>query len=257
MLARDGYAPKALNTRGDRLVFSNGMIILGIAAIGILIIYQASLTTLIQLYIIGVFVSFSLGQIGMVRHWRRSLRELAKAEDAARSAVDTAAWTSLSTLPLDGPSAVATRDIPGLTPISPQTIIRERRAAQIGLVINSVGATLTIFVLAIVTITKFTHGAWLVFLLIPVLATLMVGVHRYYRDVEHEIRVDDETHFGSEGDRRTHPREPAAEARDQGHRLRAGGHARQDTRHPHRGERGGVRGAPAPVGEARASPCRS
>ena len=200
VLARDGYAPKALNTRGDRLVFSNGMIILGIAAIGILVIYQANLTTLIQLYIIGVFVSFSLGQIGMVRHWRRSLRELAEAQDAARSAVDTAAWTSLSTLPLDGPSAVATRDIPGLTPISPQTIIRERRAAKIGLVINSVRATLTVFVLAIVTITKFTHGAYLVFIMIPILATLMVGVHRYYRDVEHEIRVDDELHFGAEGD---------------------------------------------------------
>ena len=61
VLARDGYAPKALNTRGDRLVFSNGMIILGIAAIVILVIFQANLTTLIQLYIIGVFVSFSLG----------------------------------------------------------------------------------------------------------------------------------------------------------------------------------------------------
>src|SRR6188474_1868910 len=76
VLARDGYAPKALNTRGDRLVYSNGMIILGIVAIGVLVIYQANLTTLIQLYIIGVFVSFSLGQIGMVRHWRRSLRNL-------------------------------------------------------------------------------------------------------------------------------------------------------------------------------------
>src|SRR6478752_6599937 len=84
VLARDGYAPKALNTRGDRLVYSNGMIILGIVAIGVLIIYQANLTTLIQLYIIGVFVSFSLGQIGMVRHWRRSLRNLrALAPDAA------------------------------------------------------------------------------------------------------------------------------------------------------------------------------
>lgn len=200
VLARDGYAPKALNTRGDRLVFSNGMIILGIAAIGILIVFQANLTTLIQLYIIGVFVSFSLGQIGMVRHWRRSLRDLAKAESAARSAVDTAAWTSLSTLPQDGPSAIATRDVPGLTPISPQTIARERRGSKIGLVINSIGATLTVFVLTIVTITKFTHGAYLVFIMIPILATLMIGVHRYYRDVEHEIQVDDDTHFGSEGD---------------------------------------------------------
>ena len=77
VLARDGYAPKALNTRGDRLVYSNGMIILGAVAIAVLVIYQAQLTTLIQLYIIGVFTSFSLGQIGMVRHWQRSLRNLA------------------------------------------------------------------------------------------------------------------------------------------------------------------------------------
>ncbi|MFX6226135.1 DNA-binding protein, partial [Acinetobacter baumannii] len=62
--------------RGDRLVYSNGMVILGIVAIGVLIVYQANLTTLIQLYIIGVFVSFSLGQIGMVKHWRRTLAGL-------------------------------------------------------------------------------------------------------------------------------------------------------------------------------------
>ncbi len=167
VLARDGYAPKALNTRGDRLVYSNGMIILGVAAIGVLVVYQANLTTLIQLYIIGVFVSFSLGQIGMVRHWRRTLRGLqtltpeAAAQESARS---------------------------------------ERRSAVSGLVINSVGAALTVFVLLIVTVTKFTHGAWLVFLAIPVLATLMIGVHRYYRDVEHEIRMDDTVHFGSAGD---------------------------------------------------------
>jgi hypothetical protein len=163
VLARDGYAPKALNTRGDRLVFSNGMIILGIAAIGVLVVYQANLTTLIQLYIIGVFVSFSLGQIGMVRHWRRSLRRLAT---------------------LDSTPAVQ----------------RERRGARVGLAINAVGAGMTVSVLLIVTVTKFTHGAWLVFIAIPVLALLMVGVNRYYRDVEHEIRVDDVTHFGSAGD---------------------------------------------------------
>ncbi|TQJ30485.1 amino acid/polyamine/organocation transporter (APC superfamily) [Microbacterium sp. SLBN-146] len=167
VLARDGYAPKALNTRGDRLVFSNGMIILGIGAIIVLVVYQANLTTLIQLYIIGVFVSFSLGQIGMVRHWRRTLRNLKTltADAAAQSAA-----------------------------------LYERRSARTGLVINSIGAAMTVFVLLIVTVTKFTHGAWLVFLAIPVLATLMIGVNRYYRDVEHEIEVDDSTHFGSNGD---------------------------------------------------------
>jgi hypothetical protein len=52
----------------------------------------------------------------------------------------------------------------------------------------------------IVTITKFTHGAWLVFLAIPLLSFLMIGVHRYYRDVEHEIAMDDDVHFGATGD---------------------------------------------------------
>jgi amino acid transporter len=167
VLARDGYAPKALNTRGDRLVYSNGMIILGIVAILVLVVYQAQLTTLIQLYIIGVFTSFSIGQIGMVRHWRRALREL----DA---------------LPLDDARQSSSAS--------------DRRAARTGLAINAVGACMTISVLLIVTITKFTHGAWLVFIAIPILAILMIGVHRYYRDVEHEIRPDDATHFGSEGD---------------------------------------------------------
>ena len=165
VLARDSYAPKALNTRGDRLVYSNGMIILGVVAIGVLVIYQASLTTLIQLYIIGVFTSFSFGQIGMVRHWIRLLRETNRVE--------------------------AKRDPAAAT---------ERRSSITGLVINSVGATLTVFVLVIVTITKFTHGAYLVFIAIPVLAVLMIGVNRYYRDVEHEIHMDDHAHFGASGD---------------------------------------------------------
>lgn len=167
VLARDGYAPKALNTRGDRLVYSNGMVILGIVAIGVLIVYQANLTTLIQLYIIGVFVSFSLGQIGMVRHWRRALRDMQKLPEEARRQ---------------------------------QSAQYERRSAISGLWINSVGASLTVVVLLIVTVTKFVHGAWLIFIAIPVLAVLMIGVNRYYRDVEHEIRMDDSVHFGSSGD---------------------------------------------------------
>ena len=74
VLARDGYAPKSLITRGDRLIYSNGVVILALAASVILVVFQANLTVLIQLYIIGVFVSFTLGQTGMVRHWLRELR---------------------------------------------------------------------------------------------------------------------------------------------------------------------------------------
>ncbi|MBN9208496.1 MAG: APC family permease [Microbacterium ginsengisoli] len=166
-LARDGYAPKALNTRGDRLVFSNGMVALGLAAIIVLAVTQANLTTLIQLYIIGVFVSFSLGQAGMVVHWRRELKKLKSLTPEAR-AQKSASFT--------------------------------HREIWNGLVINAMGAGFTAVVFIVVTITKFVHGAWLVFLAIPILSLLMIGVNRYYRDVEHEIRFDDHVHFGSAGD---------------------------------------------------------
>jgi len=73
ILARDGFLPRQLHTRGDRLAFSNGIIILAASAAGLIVIYQAQVTRLIQLYIVGVFVSFTLSQIGMVRHWTRHL----------------------------------------------------------------------------------------------------------------------------------------------------------------------------------------
>lgn len=75
ILARDGYLPRQLHTRGDRLAFSNGIIFLATAAAILVMIYGASVTALIQLYVIGVFVSFTLSQIGMVRHWNRFLRD--------------------------------------------------------------------------------------------------------------------------------------------------------------------------------------
>ncbi|OUD99015.1 Low-affinity putrescine importer PlaP [Clavibacter michiganensis subsp. michiganensis] len=129
VLAKDAYAPKSLLTRGDRLVYSNGMLLLALGATLILVVYQANLTQLIQLYIIGVFVSFTLGQTGMVVHWTRMLRE-----------------------------GCANRG----------EVIR-------GLAINAFGALLTALVLIVVTITKFTHGAWLVFAIMPVLFLLMLG----------------------------------------------------------------------------------
>lgn len=154
VLARDRYAPKSLNTRGDRLIYSNGVLVLGLAATIIIVIFQANVTSLIQLYIIGVFVSFTIGQIGMVRHW----------------------WRLLT----NGCS--------------------DRGSVWRGLAINASGAVLTASVLIIVTITKFTHGAWIVFVVMPILFTLMLGVNRYYRDVDKEIEADPVTTFGAKGD---------------------------------------------------------
>ncbi|WP_198953266.1 APC family permease [Kitasatospora sp. CB01950] len=73
ILAQHRYLPRQLHTRGDRLAFSNGIIALAVVAGGLLWFYKADVTSLIHLYILGVFTSFTLSQIGMVRHWNRAL----------------------------------------------------------------------------------------------------------------------------------------------------------------------------------------
>ena len=74
ILAKDGYAPRALGSRGDRLAYSNGIVFLAFMAIILIYVFDAEPTRLIQLYIVGVFVSFNLSQLGMIRHWTRHLR---------------------------------------------------------------------------------------------------------------------------------------------------------------------------------------
>ncbi|SEG11585.1 Amino acid transporter [Thermomonospora echinospora] len=143
ILARDGFLPRQLHTRGDRLAFSNGIIILAAMAGLLVYAFQAEVTKLIQLYIVGVFVSFTLSQIGMVRHWNRHLRT---ETDPARRA----------------------------------HMHRSR-------IINAVGGTVTGFVLVIVLLTKFTHGAWIVCLAMPVLFALMKGIRRHYDTVAAEL----------------------------------------------------------------------
>lgn len=154
VLARDNYVPKAMRTRGDRLVFSNGVISLGLVASLLLVVSHAKLTTLIQMYIIGVFISFTLGQLGMIVHWTRELR------------MKTG----------------------------------NRRQALVSRAINTVGAGSTATVFVIVTITKFRHGAWIVFATMPVLIFTMYRIKKYYKHVDSQIRIDGKTTFGSSGD---------------------------------------------------------
>jgi len=80
ILAKDGWAPRALGSRGDRLAYSNGIVFLAVMAILLIQVFDAETTRLIQLYIVGVFVSFTLSQLGMIRHWTRML---AKERDPA------------------------------------------------------------------------------------------------------------------------------------------------------------------------------
>jgi len=74
ILARDGYAPRAFGSRGDRLAYSNGIVFLAVMAMILILAFDAQTTRLIQLYIVGVFVSFNLSQLGMIRHWTRELK---------------------------------------------------------------------------------------------------------------------------------------------------------------------------------------
>ncbi len=88
ILARDGFMPRALGSRGDRLAYSNGILVLAGFAVVLIIAFNAETTRLIQLYIVGVFVSFNLSQLGMIRHWTRHLKtetDLAKRRHMIRS----------------------------------------------------------------------------------------------------------------------------------------------------------------------------
>jgi hypothetical protein len=74
ILAKDGYLPRQLHTRGDRLAYSNGIVVLTALAIVLIVAFKADVTSLIQLYVVGVFVSFTVSQTGMLRHWTRLLK---------------------------------------------------------------------------------------------------------------------------------------------------------------------------------------
>lgn len=143
ILAKDGFLPRQMSRRGDRLVFSNGVVILAGLSIALLWFFDANTTRLIQLYIIGVFASFTLSQAGMVRHWL-TLR----------------------------PSVTAPAD-------------RRRLVRSLG--INALGAATTMLVLVIVLITKFTHGAWIVVIAMPLVFAMMTAVRRHYDRVAREL----------------------------------------------------------------------
>lgn len=149
ILAQHRYLPRQLHTRGDRLAFSNGIILLAVVAGGLIYVFDGSVTRLIQLYIVGVFTSFTLCQVGMVRHWNR---ELATADSRA-----------------------------------------ERRRIHRSRLINAFGACFTGVVLAVVMVTKFAHGAYLVVIAIPLLCLLMNAIYRHYASVRRELQDDDTT----------------------------------------------------------------
>lgn len=147
VLSRDSFLPRQLYKRGDRLSYSNGIMALAVGASALVILFNASVTRLIQLYVVGVFVSFTLSQLGMIRHWNKRLR-----------------------LPQNGSER--------------GKVLRSRS-------VNIIGFMMTGFVLAVVLVTKFTHGAWITVLLIALVFTIQRLIRRHYDTIRGQLRVED------------------------------------------------------------------
>lgn len=136
ILAKDEYLPRQFMMQGDRLVFSNGILLLGILSSLLIVVFNASTHALIPLYAVGVFLSFTLSQFGMVKHW-----------------------------------------------------FVERRHVWLYPVINAIGGTLTGIVTIVFTITKFSHGAWIITLIIPIFILGFLRVKRHYVSVGHQLSL--------------------------------------------------------------------
>jgi amino acid transporter len=137
IMAKDSFMPRQMANRGDRLVFSNGILILAGLSIILLIMFQGSVNALIPLYAVGVFLSFTLSQAGMVRHW-----------------------------------------------------LKEERPALHHIVLNGLGAVSTGVVLLIIASTKFTHGAWMVIVLIPLFVFAFLRVKHHYDVLRGQLSLD-------------------------------------------------------------------
>ncbi len=152
--AADGYLPRQLTYRGSRLVYSRGIAVLALVASGLIVIFQASVSGLIPLYAIGVFLSFTLSQTGMARHWWKSGHLAPGAELREKG----------STLHFDG-------------------------RWKLKMIVNGVGAVLTAVVTLVFASTKFKDGAWVVLIVIPVLVGVFVAIHRHYADLSRQLSL--------------------------------------------------------------------
>ncbi|HLO15355.1 MAG TPA: permease, partial [Anaerolineales bacterium] len=153
--AGDGFLPRQLTFRGSRLVYSNGIIALSVIASLLIIIFQASVTRLIPLYAIGVFLSFTLSQTGMARRWWR-----------------------------------AGRLKPGQEIVDPGSTLKYESGWQYKMAINGFGAVCTAIVMVVFAVTKFRDGAWIILILVPLLVTIFFAIHHHYKDLATHLSLE-------------------------------------------------------------------
>lgn len=153
--AGDGFLPRQLTYRGSRLVFSWGIMALAITATLLVIVARANTTALIPLYAVGVFLSFTISQTGMVVR----LRKVGKLKPGEK--------------------------IQGL-----ETTIEYDKHWRVKQAVSALGAFCTLIVMIIFAVTKFTSGAWIVVILIPILVFAFFRVHYHYKDVAHILSLE-------------------------------------------------------------------
>ena len=153
--AGDGFLPRQLTYRGSRLVYSRGIVSLAVIASILIVIFQASVTRLIPLYAIGVFLSFTLSQAGMARRWWKigHLKE-------------------------------------GVEIVEPGSTWRYEKGWQYRMVINGFGAVCTAVVMVVFAVTKFTEGAWVVLILTPVLVSIFFSIHHHYKGLAKKLSLE-------------------------------------------------------------------
>jgi amino acid transporter len=162
MLAQDGFMPRQLTYRGSRLVYSYGIVVLAGMACVLIVLFQASVTRLIPLYAIGVFLSFTLAQAGMARRWWRSGR--VPPSNASKAGKPQARHE-----------------------------LHHEKNWLIKMISNGFGALCTAIVMLVFTVTKFRDGAWVVLILTPILISVFLWIHRHYANVATSLSIE---HYG-------------------------------------------------------------
>lgn len=157
LLAGDGYLPRQFTYRGSRLVFSRGIIALALLASLLIILFQASVTALIPLYAIGVFLAFTFSQGGMAHRW----------------------WK-------------AGHLAPGQEVQERGSVLRYDPGWKFKMIVNGFGALCTGVVMIVFAVTKFVHGAWIVLMIIPILVTAFLAINRHYRSLAGRLSLKQE-----------------------------------------------------------------
>jgi len=196
LLAKDRFLPRQLANLGDRLVFSNGIVVLALFSGTLVWAFGADTSRLIPLYAVGVFLGFTLSQSGMVVHWWKEGKQL----KAMRAAVATGnvggdkpiekkrSAEVMLTGKLDPSRLTKSGEEPKT--VAEVAALEKKSHWRKYLAINGVGALSTFLVLTVFLVTKFTHGAWIVVVLIPLMVFMFKRIHRHYIEVAEQLSTE-------------------------------------------------------------------